>query len=253
MAEHDVDVQGITLHCQTWGEQTQGRQAVLLVHGLTSSSQAWAMLGPALAQRGFFVVAPDLRGRGLSGKPDHGYGIPFDVGDLLALCDAFHLSTVHAVGHSLGAQTALYMSAIYAERIDRLVLVDAGGEFPADARQLIAASLARLDTVYPSHAEYLATMQRLPIHPWDHFWEQYYRYDALVHEDGTVTSRVPRWAIDEQLRGLETLRLDALPEMARSRALIVRATVGMLGPDQGFMLPAAGAGQVTAAMAESRL
>ena len=85
--EQDVEVNGITLHCTTWGERTAGR-TVLLVHGLTGNGRAWAALAPQLAARGWFVVAQDLRGRGRSSKPPHGYGIPYHADGLLALCDA---------------------------------------------------------------------------------------------------------------------------------------------------------------------
>ena len=33
---------------------------------LTASSQEWTLLGPALAEQGWYAIAPDLRGRGLS-------------------------------------------------------------------------------------------------------------------------------------------------------------------------------------------
>lgn len=38
MIEHDLEVNGITLHYATWGESTGPERAVLLIHGLTASS-----------------------------------------------------------------------------------------------------------------------------------------------------------------------------------------------------------------------
>jgi pimeloyl-ACP methyl ester carboxylesterase len=236
MDEHDVELQGIALRYATWGQAKGDGEAILLIHGLTSSSLAWARLAPTLASAGFFVVAPDLRGRGHSSKPPHGYSIPQHAHDLLTLCDMLDLPTVHIVGHSLGAQIALYLAAMYPERVSRLVLIDAGGTFPPDTREAIGASLARLDTVYPSLDEYLSAMSRSPAHPWDAFWEAYYRYDATVHTDGTVTSRVPRAAIEEEMHALDLLDLDRLPLAVRAPTLILRAPVGLLGPDRGLVL-----------------
>lgn len=252
-AGQDVEVNGITIHYTTWGEAVAGH-TVLLVHGLTGNGRAWSALAPRLASRGWSVVAPDLRGRGHSSKPAHGYGIPYHADDLLALCDALELPHVALVGHSLGAQIGLYLTALYGERIEKLVLIDAGGPFPEDTVAAITASLKRLETVYPSLAAYLETMSASPIHSWETFWEEYYRYDAEHHPDGSVTSRVPKAAIDEELRVLDlAIRLDLLPEQVRVPTLIARATVGMLGPDRGLILPVEQAGRLAEAIPDSRV
>lgn len=238
MSERDVEVNRITVRYTTWGQHSRPGRTVLLVHGLTSNRRAWAKIAPALAARGWFVVAPDLRGRGASSKPPHGYSIPHHASDLLALCDALQLPTVSAVGHSLGAQITLFLAAIYPDRVNRIVLVDAGARFPPDVLDAIAASLARLDIVYPSLDAYLQAMAQAPIHTWNPFWEQYYCYDAQIHPDGTVTSRVPRSAIEEEIAvRLKAMDLDGLCGSIRVPTLVVRATVGLLGPDRGLVLP----------------
>ena len=56
MPSHDVTVNGISLHYQTWGEFTRPERTVLLVHGLTGSSQAWTQLGPTLAAQGWHAI-----------------------------------------------------------------------------------------------------------------------------------------------------------------------------------------------------
>ncbi|HEX8133861.1 MAG TPA: alpha/beta hydrolase [Actinomycetes bacterium] len=50
------------------GADPSGPRAVL-VHGVTSSSRTWWRVGPALARRGFRVLAVDLRGHGASSRP----------------------------------------------------------------------------------------------------------------------------------------------------------------------------------------
>lgn len=244
MIPHDLHVNGINLHYVTWGEFTRPERAVLLVHGLTSNSQAWAQLGPALAEQGWYAIAPDLRGRGLSDKPPHGFGIPYNANDLLALCDALSLPRVHYIGHSLGAFIGLFFTGIHAQRVGRLLLVDAGGRTPADALQAIAPSLSRLGQVYPSLDAYLKDRSRSPVHDWNPLWEAYYRYDAQVHPDGTVTSRVPKTAIEEEITVNATINLDVLLPRIQAPTLLLRATVGMLAPDRGFILPADEAARV---------
>lgn len=53
------------LHTTTWGS---GDRIALLVHGLMADHRTWRRVGPALSERGYRVVAVDLRGHGASGR-----------------------------------------------------------------------------------------------------------------------------------------------------------------------------------------
>ncbi|HLW01423.1 MAG TPA: alpha/beta hydrolase [Ktedonobacterales bacterium] len=238
MVAHDLPVNGINLHYVTWGAFTQPERAVLLVHGLTANSQGWASLAPRLAAEGWYVIAPDLRGRGLSDKPPHGYGTPFHVNDLLSLCDALSLPTVHLIGHSMGALIGLFFAGTYPKRLGKLVLVDRGGRLPADALQAIGPALGRLGQVYPSLDVYLEERSKSPAHEWNPLWEAYYRYDAEVHPDGTVTSRVPKAAIEEEFLVESTLNIEVPLARIQAPTLLARAALGTLAPDRGFILAA---------------
>ena len=233
--EQDLAVGGIRLHYAWWRQLAHPDRTVLLVHGLTAHSRAWAAIGPALAARGYAALAPDLRGRGRSDKPPHGYGVARHADDLLALCDGLGLDTVHLVGHALGAVIALYLAAVHPKRVDRLVLVDMRGRLPEDTARAIAASLAELDTVYPSLDAYLAAMRRVPV-AWGPFWEACFRYGALAGPDGTVTAGIARTTIAEELDALEATPIDTLAAGIRQPTLIVRPALGTLGPDRGQVL-----------------
>lgn len=234
----DVEVNGITLRVVTWGEAAGPERTALLVHGITANSQAWSAFGPTLAARGWSAIAPDLRGRGRSAKPPHGYGIPFHVNDLLGLCDALELPTVHVVGHSLGAFIGLYLAALHPHRVGKLVLVDGGGTLPPDTLEAIAPALARLGQTYPSLDAYLAAMRATTAMPWDAYAEGYYRYDAEIGADDTAMSSVPKSAIAEETATNWAVRTDALPAFVKAPTLIVRATEGLLGRERGLILPA---------------
>jgi pimeloyl-ACP methyl ester carboxylesterase len=235
--EQAVEVGGLSLHVVSWGELAGPDRAVLLVHGLTASSREFFDLGPALASAGWYAIAPDLRGRGRSGKPTHGYGLPFHVDDLLTVCDRFGLERVHLVGHSLGALIGLYLAALFPARLERLVMIDAGGRIPEDTQQAIAASVSRLGVVYPSLDAYLEKMSELPVIRWNAFCERSFRYDAELHADGTVTSCVPRHAIEEEAAAVGAIRTEVLPSFVRASTLVLRAALGTLAPDRGIVLP----------------
>src|SRR2546423_5469399 len=62
-----------------------GRPVVLL-HGFPDSGRLWRHQVTALAEAGFQVIVPDLRGYGLSDKPDsvEAYSLPVLAGDVMA-------------------------------------------------------------------------------------------------------------------------------------------------------------------------
>jgi pimeloyl-ACP methyl ester carboxylesterase len=91
------------LHTSTWGDPAAARTAVLL-HGVTSNAASWVRVGPALAGRGFFVVAPDLRGHGDSPKADGQYALDLMAADL---ADSVPGAPTLLVGHSFGGVMAI--------------------------------------------------------------------------------------------------------------------------------------------------
>lgn len=89
------DNRAMHLHVREWGS---GPRTALLVHGLFSDSESWHRAGADLAARGYHVLAPDLRGHGLSAR---GRYEPSDWG--LDLVDTFLDRDIDlAIGHSLG-------------------------------------------------------------------------------------------------------------------------------------------------------
>lgn len=253
--ERDFEVNGITLHAATWGEMTSPDRAILLVHGITANSRTWMEFGPRLAEQGWYPIAVDLRGRGRSAKPPHGYGIPFHVNDLLSLCDTLGIERVNYVGHSLGALIGLFLAAVHPARVNKLVLLDAGGKLPPDTMEAIAPALARVGMPYPSLDAYLdATTSgaHFPESQRD-FWRAYYRYDARELPDGQIVSSMPKSALLEEQATMFLTRTDVLPEYVKAPTLIVRATEGLLGGDRGLLLPQAEAERLHSLIAESRV
>ena len=84
-------------------------EPLLLIHGLGTSSDDWAVLAPRLA-RTYRVLSVDLPGHGrspaLSGHPS----VPAIADVLESDLDALGLSRVHLLGNSLGARLALELA-----------------------------------------------------------------------------------------------------------------------------------------------
>lgn len=74
--------------------------SIVLVHGITESSAAWAPVTELLA-RDHRVVTLDLRGHGASGTAER-YDLEAMAGDVAAVVAELGLDRPHLVGHSLG-------------------------------------------------------------------------------------------------------------------------------------------------------
>jgi pimeloyl-ACP methyl ester carboxylesterase len=99
-----VKTNGISMHIV---EQGAGPM-VLLLHGFPEFWYSWRFQIPALAEAGYHVVAPDLRGYGQSDAPKsaQAYTSCHLVGDLVGLLDALEEKRVFVVGHDWGAMVA---------------------------------------------------------------------------------------------------------------------------------------------------
>jgi pimeloyl-ACP methyl ester carboxylesterase len=78
---------------------------------------------PRLASH-FRVVAPDLRGTGLSERTERGYDKRTIAEDLRALIGHLGVSGAHIVGHDMGGKAAYLLALLHPELVPKLVLVD---------------------------------------------------------------------------------------------------------------------------------
>jgi pimeloyl-ACP methyl ester carboxylesterase len=122
--------------------------AVVLIHGITSSSETWGRVMPYLARR-FTVIAPDLIGHGGSAKPRGDYSLGAHASGVRDLLLALGHDRASVVGHSLGGGIAMQFSYQFPERCERLVLVDSGGLGRDVSALLRAATLPGSEFVLP--------------------------------------------------------------------------------------------------------
>jgi pimeloyl-ACP methyl ester carboxylesterase len=118
------------LYVREWGS---GDRLAVLVHGITSDSRSWVRVGPALAERGYRVLAPDLRGHGQS--PRGGYAAQSWADDLV---ETLPTAPEVAIGHSLGGMAL----ALAVERLrpGRAVYEDPAWRVPAHTHEAAAAA-----------------------------------------------------------------------------------------------------------------
>ncbi len=134
------------LRWRSWGGA--GRRALLL-HGSTSSSGTWWKVGPALAEAGWRVKAPDLPGHGAS--PRAGRPLTPQVAAGWVARELADRPLDLVVGHSFGAAVALSLLAQGPE-IRSLVLDELPGprslDWDAEAEAVLTSvAAARRDPV----------------------------------------------------------------------------------------------------------
>ena len=145
----EFELKEIVLHGHRVAYRSAGNgPAIVLVHGITSTSATWERVMPYLATR-FTVVAPDLIGHGQSAKPRGDYSLGAYASGVRDLMVSLGHESATFVGHSLGGGVVMQLAYQFPERCDRLVLVDSGGLGREVSILLRAATLPLSEVVLP--------------------------------------------------------------------------------------------------------
>lgn len=116
----NVQTNGVTLHVRIGG---QGPAAILL-HGYGETGDMWVPLAAELV-RDHTVIVPDLRGMGLSSRPESGYDKKIQGRDVAGLLDVFKFAQADLITHDIGNMVGYAFAAQYQKRVTRFVLMDA--------------------------------------------------------------------------------------------------------------------------------
>jgi len=116
----EIVTNGTTLHVRIGGTGP----AVVLIHGYGDTGDMWAPLAAEL-MRDHTVVAPDLRGMGLSARAEDGYTKKNQAEDIAGVLDALKIERADVVGHDIGNMVAFAFASSHQQRTTRLVMMDA--------------------------------------------------------------------------------------------------------------------------------
>ena len=107
-------------------EAGEGENVALLLHGFPESRYSWRHQIPLLADLGWHVVAPDLRGYGESSRPAgvRNYKLDLLVEDAAALFDAVGARRRLLIGHDWGAMVAWCFAMEKRLPLDALVIMN---------------------------------------------------------------------------------------------------------------------------------
>ncbi len=104
-----------------------GDRLLLCLHGFPESAVSWRYQIESLAQAGYRVWAPDLRGYGGTSRPTgiEAYRIESLMDDITGLLDTAQVQRAILVGHDWGGIIAWYYAMRYADRVEALAIVNA--------------------------------------------------------------------------------------------------------------------------------
>ncbi len=112
-----VQANGITMNYEVQGE---GEPLVLIPY--LAADQACYAFQVAEYAKHFRCISVDLRGAGLTDKPEGPYTTELFADDVAALMAAIGLERAHVAGLSLGAATGIWLAARYPELVRSLSL-----------------------------------------------------------------------------------------------------------------------------------
>ncbi len=105
-------------------EQGTGDNHVICLHGFPDTADTWRDLMLSLADAGYHVIAPFMRGYHPTQIPaDAQYSSKNLAHDVIGLLDAFAFDTVTLIGHDWAALAAYSAVALAPERFDKLITV----------------------------------------------------------------------------------------------------------------------------------
>jgi pimeloyl-ACP methyl ester carboxylesterase/quercetin dioxygenase-like cupin family protein len=116
----EIKTNGTVLHVRIGGTGP----AVVLIHGYGDTGDMWAPLAAELV-RDHTVIAPDLRGMGLSAGASDGFTKKNQAEDVAGVMDALHIERADVVGHDIGNMVAFAFATNHQDRTTRLVMLDA--------------------------------------------------------------------------------------------------------------------------------
>lgn len=168
-----------------WPEGAE--QTILFVHGYAGCAETWEhQINHFALQRGYRVIAPDLRGHGQSDAPFTRYTMDELVADLLTITQELGLPEKFTlVGHSFGGSICVEFATAHPERLEKLILIATAGEYPLPR----AVSL----------------LSRVPVAALRPFWRYRPRWNAEIHVmKRMMLNNLRQWQGWSKLRNIVT-------------------------------------------------
>lgn len=191
-----VNVNGINLHYLDWGGSGD---VLLFLAGMVCNAHIFDQFAPCFTDR-FHVMALTRRGHGESDHPETGYDVDTLTQDIRQFLDALGIEKVILAGHSMANVELSHISALYPDRVLKLIFLDAAYDRNSVSyKDMVESSPWRriqppgLDVDYYSPGEYFAAMKRA--YPsftliWTEALAEQSLYEITQTPDGKIIDRM---------------------------------------------------------------
>jgi pimeloyl-ACP methyl ester carboxylesterase len=191
-----VNVNGINLHYLDWGGSGD---VLLFLAGMGCNAHIFDDLAARFTDT-FHTMALTRRGHGESDHPETGYDVDTLTEDIRQFLDALGIEKVILAGHSMANVELSHFSALYPDRVLKLIFLDAAYDRNSVSyKEMVESSPWRriqppgLDVDYYSPDEYFAAMKRA--YPsfrliWTEAMAQQSLHEITQMPDGKVIDRM---------------------------------------------------------------
>ena len=97
--------------------------AIVVLHGLLGLSDNWDYFGKYFAEKGYYVLVPDMRNHGQSPKME-AFNYKVMARDVKQLLEAENVKSCFVIGHSMGGKIAMMLAFKYPQIVNRLEVLD---------------------------------------------------------------------------------------------------------------------------------
>ncbi|MBE9522685.1 MAG: alpha/beta hydrolase [Proteobacteria bacterium] len=154
-----LTVNELRMHYLDWGDSENA--PILLLHGLMAHAHVWDNLASGLRNL-YHVLALDQRGHGESEWSREAlYSLDDHFSDISTFIESLALKRIILLGHSMGGRNALFYTACFPEKVERLILVDARLGINPEAARALKRQLASLPLKANTMDEVVEALRKL--------------------------------------------------------------------------------------------
>jgi len=191
-----VSVNGIKLHYLDWGGEGD---VLLFLAGMGCNAYIFDGFSPRFTDK-FKVLALTRRGHGESDHPETGYDVDTLTEEVRQFMDILGIEKVILAGHSMASIELSHLSALYPERVLKLIFLDAAYDrSSAASKNMREKSPWRniqppgLDVDYYTEKDYFAAMKRA--YPslaviWNDAMENSSLHEIIKTPEGKIADRM---------------------------------------------------------------
>ncbi|MBK5209194.1 MAG: alpha/beta hydrolase [Flavobacteriaceae bacterium] len=199
MTHHFLKANGIVLHYLE--KNNNLKPVVILLHGLSANANSFESYMALIDN--FRVISVDLRGRGLSDKPNGDYSIQSHAKDIIDMMDVLKIDKAILAGHSFGGLLSIYLAVHFSNRVLKIILIDVAAKMHPKVREMVTPSMSRLKKTWKSYDEYMINMKKAPFlkGEWLPEMESFYKADCKETENGIE----PRSNFEDMQQAIEAV------------------------------------------------